>query len=67
MNNQLLDKKYSSLLKDRARLDRELMAVWLKKIQPKNIAKDLLSLTKLGIKGGPKDLSSKLDAYLYQE
>lgn len=27
---------------------------------------DLLKLTKLKIRGGPKDLSGKLDSYLYQ-
>lgn len=27
---------------------------------------DLLALAKLKIKGGPKDLSQRLDAYLYQ-
>jgi len=27
---------------------------------------DLLALVKLKIKGGPKDLSQKLDTYLYQ-
>lgn len=33
-----------------------------KKLKPKSLA----SLTKLNITGGPKDLSSKMDKYLYQ-
>lgn len=35
----------------------------LKKLKPKT----LVSLTKLNITGGPKDLSSNMDKYIYQE
>lgn len=34
-----------------------------KKIKPKSLA----SLSKLNLKGGPKDLSEKMDEYLYQK
>lgn len=50
-----------------AELVRRILKVGLQK-KDKFIEKgnDLLTLKKLKIKGGPKDLSSKFDSYLYQ-
>lgn len=44
---------------------RRLITTGLDEEKKKNKPKFLTSLSKLNLKGGPKDLSSKLDEYLY--
>lgn len=50
-----------------AELLRCYIAEGLKKEKEKLKPKSLASLAKLNITGGPKDLSSKMDKYLYQK
>ncbi|HHD92085.1 MAG TPA: hypothetical protein ENL06_00465 [Candidatus Portnoybacteria bacterium] len=61
-------KEYKELLQLRKGLDQI-----LKKVIPTDIigkkpmkSKDLLEFAKLKIKGGPKNLSKKIDSYLYE-
>lgn len=49
-----------------AKLLRRLIISGLKKEKKKIKPRSLNSLTRLAISGGPKDLSSNLDKYLYQ-
>ncbi len=58
--------KYKNLIEEKNKIERNLRLLLIKKI--KKVAfkgNDLLDLAKLKIKGGPKDLSQKLDSYLY--
>lgn len=48
-------------------IKRSLKKEIIKKGQKKSDLNDLFTLGNLGITGGPKDLSSRLDEYLYSE
>ena len=48
-----------------AEVIRDLLSEGLNLKSPKNARESLLALTRLGIKGGPPDLSTNLDDYLY--
>lgn len=60
---QLLAEKEN---KPAAEVVRDLLAQGLMQRQQDTIGESLLSLTKLGLKG-PKDLSQRVDTYLYDE
>jgi NifU-like protein involved in Fe-S cluster formation len=59
-------KEYEELLKIKEKLDQILKKVSIKE---KRVLKgtDLFGLTKLKIRGGPKDLSEKVNSYLYEK
>ena len=57
-------KEYKELYKLKERLDNILKTTIVKEKQIMT-ASDLLIFSKLKIKGGPKDLSQKMDYYLY--
>jgi len=57
-------KEYKELYRLKERLDNILKAAIVKEKQIMT-GSDLLTFSKLKIKGGPKDLSQKMDSYLY--
>lgn len=61
----LSKKEYRELKQLRAKLDQLFGAVSLRE-KPVMTGDDLLHFAKIKIKGGPKDLSLKVDSYLYE-
>jgi hypothetical protein len=62
-------KEYEELLKIKERLDQVLKKISIKAIKEKKVLKgaELFDLTKLKIRGGPRDLSGKVDFHLYKK
>lgn len=59
-------KEYKFLLKRKNTIDNSLSRFFIKKVKSAVfLPADLLRLTELGLKGGPKDLSESFDKYLY--
>jgi len=65
MKTLLLPKEYKELLNEKAHIEKELRWFLVKKLPVIRHYETLKNLAKLRLKGGPKDLSSKLDYYLY--
>lgn len=65
MEQIIIQKEYQKLLKERKKIEISLRILLKKKLQDLTQGKDLIGLIKLKLKGGPKDLSSKFDFYLY--
>lgn len=59
-------KEYKKLRIERRKVDTLLRAFVIKKLPRIPYENDLLEIAKLHLKGGPRDLSSRLDFYLYQ-
>ncbi len=64
MVTKIKEKEYKSLLKLKKKLDEILKNVVIEK-RKQITAYELLDLTRLKIKGGPKDLSQKARFYIY--
>jgi hypothetical protein len=62
----ILKKEYKELLKIKEKLNQILKKVLIKEKRALKGA-DLFGLTKLKIRGGPKDLSEKVNFYLYEK
>ena len=65
MKQLLLQKEYEELLGEREQTEKELRWFLVKKLWVTKHFDELKSIAKLKLRGGPKDLSSKLDNYLY--
>jgi len=59
-------KEYRKLIKGKSCLSEILRLLLTKKMKTIPKKNDLLELTKLKIRGGPRNLSSKLNFYLYR-
>jgi hypothetical protein len=64
MTTKIKEKEYKNLLELKRKLDEILKNVFIEK-RKQITACDLLDLTRLKIKGGPKDLSQKARFYIY--
>jgi len=64
MKPLLLPKGYRELLDEKKQVEKELRWFLVKKMFLTSSFNALKDISKLGLRGGPKDLSSKLDHYL---
>lgn len=65
MTQLIMPKEYKKLLNDKKKADKELRWFLIKKPLYFKLGNTLVDIAELGIKGGPKDLSTNLDSYLY--
>jgi len=65
MKPVLLPKEYKELLGERAQIEKELRRFLTSKLLVVRNSRALREMAYLKLKGGPKDLSAKLDNYLY--
>lgn len=67
MKPAILDREYERLLEQKRRIDVSLKMMIVRKFRKFTTGNNLLKLAGLKLKGGPRDLSSRLDAYLYHQ
>ncbi|MDO8728845.1 MAG: hypothetical protein Q7K26_03015 [bacterium] len=65
MKQLLIPKEYKELLEEKAHIEEELRWFLVKKLPVIGHLGALKDLAKLRLNGGPRNLSSKLDNYLY--
>lgn len=65
MKQLLIPKEYKALLDEKAHVEEELRWFLIKKMPFISHYEALKNVAQLKLKGGPKNLSSKLDYYLY--
>lgn len=65
MKQLLIPKEYKELLDEKAHIEEELRWFLVKKLPIIKHFYALKDIAKLKLRGGPKDLSAKLDYYLY--
>lgn len=65
MKPLLIPKEYKELLNEKAHIEEELRWFLVKKMPLIKHLDALKDIARLKLKGGPKDLSLKLDYYLY--
>ena len=65
MKQLLIPKEYKELLDEKAHVEKELRWFLIKKIWSMRHYDALMAVAELKLKGGPKNISSKLDYYLY--
>lgn len=66
METSTLPREYQKLLVQKKKAEELLRLFVIKNTDFMQHGSDLKEMAKLGIKGGPRDLSSRLDFYLYQ-
>lgn len=67
MRPAVLDREYEKLLEQKRQIDVSLKMIIVKKFRKFTTGNNLLKLSELRLKGGPRDLSSRLDTYLYSQ
>jgi len=65
MKPLLIPKEYKDLLNEKAHVEKELRWFLVKKMPVIRHHEALKNIAKLKLKGGPSNISSKLDYYLY--